>query len=67
MTVTSWMRYATRSAEMRDGKAKVFPGTYTEMKGSKTFHEVLVEEAAFYKVISSFTEWTIQEELQDRG
>ena len=63
MVVVTHDRYfldavCNKICEMREGKAKVFPGTYTEMKGSKTYNEVTVEEAGFYKVVSSFTEWT---------
>jgi ATP-binding cassette subfamily F protein 3 len=63
MVVVTHDRYfldavCNKICEMRDGKAKVFPGTYTEMKGSKSYNEVVVEEAGFYKVVSSFTEWT---------
>lgn len=43
--------------EMRDGKMKVFAGTYSEMKGRRNIAEI-VEDADEYRAQSSFTNWS---------
>lgn len=49
--------------ELRDGKLKVFKGTYSQMKGSMGPAE-MVAEAEVYKVLAAFTDWTTRTKLK---
>jgi ATPase components of ABC transporters with duplicated ATPase domains len=47
----------TKVIEVKEGKAKVYAGTYSEMRGKANITEVVMD-ADEYRVISPFTNWT---------
>ncbi|MDY0225172.1 MAG: ATP-binding cassette domain-containing protein, partial [Candidatus Methanomethylophilaceae archaeon] len=47
----------TKVIEVKDHHVKVFPGTYSEMKGRPNIKEVVMD-ADEYRVLSPFTNWT---------
>jgi ATP-binding cassette subfamily F protein 3 len=49
--------------ELKDGKLKVFKGTYSEMKGTIGPAEVITE-AQVYRVLVGFTDWTSRRKLK---
>ncbi|MBR2254275.1 MAG: ABC-F family ATP-binding cassette domain-containing protein [Candidatus Methanomethylophilaceae archaeon] len=46
----------TKTIEVRNGRVKVFSGTYSEMKGRPNVREVVMD-ADEYRVLSPFTNW----------
>lgn len=46
----------TRMIEVRDGKVKMFTGTYSEMKGRPNVREIVMD-ADEYRVLAPFTNW----------
>jgi ATP-binding cassette subfamily F protein 3 len=52
-----------RVAELNDGKLRVFPGTYSQMKG-KVQQELVLAEAQVYRVVLGFTDWTTRKKLK---
>jgi ATP-binding cassette subfamily F protein 3 len=46
----------TKVGELRDGKLKVFNGTYSEMKGRQKFAQG-IEVAEVYKAVAGFKDW----------
>ena len=47
----------TKVAEVRDGRVRVFNGTYSQMKGRPNTKEIVMD-ADEYRVLSSFTNWS---------
>ncbi|HUL38865.1 MAG TPA: ABC-F family ATP-binding cassette domain-containing protein [Methanomassiliicoccales archaeon] len=50
-------------AEMRNGRLRVFNGTYSQMKGM-TQQETVIAEAQVYRVVLGFTDWTTRKKLK---
>jgi ATP-binding cassette subfamily F protein 3 len=50
-------------AELRNGRLKVFPGTYSQMKGMIQ-QETVLAEAHVYRVVLGFTDWTTRKKLK---
>lgn len=50
-------------AELREGKLRVFNGTYSEMKGAVAPSE-FIAEANLYRVLSGFTDWTTKKKYK---
>jgi ATP-binding cassette subfamily F protein 3 len=48
----------TRVCEVKDGKAKFFNGTYSQMRGRPNTAEIVMD-ADEYRVVSPFTNWAI--------
>ena len=53
----------TKVIEVKDGTAKLFQGTYSEMRGRKNIDEVVMD-ADEYRVLSAFTNWTINRKYE---
>lgn len=52
-----------RVAELKDGRLRVFAGTYSQMKGAVQAEEILAE-AQVYRVVLGFTDWTTRKKLR---
>jgi ATP-binding cassette subfamily F protein 3 len=50
-------------AELRNGRVRVFPGTYSQMKGIIQ-QETVLAEAQVYRVVLGFTDWTTRKKLK---
>jgi len=50
-------------AELKGGRLRVFPGTYSQMKGIIQREEILAE-AHVYRVVLGFTDWTTKRKLK---
>jgi len=50
-------------AELRNGRLRVFPGTYSQMKGIMP-QETVLAEAQVYRVVLGFTDWTTRKKLK---
>jgi ATP-binding cassette subfamily F protein 3 len=50
-------------AELRNGRLKIFPGTYSQMRGMIK-QETVLAEAQVYRVVLGFTDWTAKKKLK---
>jgi len=50
-------------AELKNGRLKVFPGTYSQMRGM-IHQETVLAEARVYRVVLGFTDWTARKKLK---